>query len=92
MKHQLRAILERAVQAVLANAGHAAVDLPAIQLDSPRNPEHGDFSTNIAMTLAPVLKVEPRSLAAEILTVLKYDALLERAEIAGPGFINLYIA
>ena len=68
------------------------VDLPEIQLDSPRNPEHGDFSTNIAMMLAPILKVEPRSLAAEILTALKSDDLLERAEMAGPGFINLYIA
>lgn len=92
MKFQLQEILERAVKTVLANAGHVAVDLPEIQLDSPRNPDHGDFSTNIAMTLAPVLKVEPRSLAGEILTALKSDASLERAEIAGPGFINLYIA
>ena len=92
LKPQLQAILQQAVKAALANAGHAAVDLPEIRLDPPRNPEHGDFSTNIAMTLAPGLKTAPRDLAAEIVSTLESNALLERVEIAGPGFINLHLA
>ncbi len=92
LKPQLQAILELAVKAALANKGFEAVDLPEIRLDLPRNPEHGDFSTNIAMALAPGLKTAPRELAVEIVTQLESNALLESVEIAGPGFINLHLA
>ncbi len=59
----------------------------------PNNEDHGDFSTNLAMTLTKKLKKSPRDIASEIIGALKYDeSVVEKIEIAGPGFINFYIA
>ncbi len=66
---------------------------PSVQLDRPRNPEHGDLSTNLAMTLARPLGRPPRVLAEAIIAELDLDAAgLASAEIAGPGFINFRLA
>ena len=66
---------------------------PNIVLERPRDPSHGDLACNIAMQLAKPLKKNPRELAQAIVTSLmaNKDELIESAEIAGPGFINLRI-
>lgn len=63
--------------------------LPPIKLEAPRDPAHGDFATNAAMTLAKPLGKPPRAVAEAILPFLKAEATVADAEIAGPGFINL---
>ena len=67
---------------------------PSIVLERPRDPSHGDLACNIAMQLAKPLKKNPRELAQAIVASLLADkgALIESAEIAGPGFINLRIS
>jgi len=77
----------------LANAVLAAgfeVDLNDLNLEKTKTLEHGHFSTNIAMLLAGKQKKNPREVAETILTHL-HSEFLEKAEIAGPGFINLWI-
>jgi arginyl-tRNA synthetase len=65
----------------------------AIQLERPRNPDHGDLSTNLALLLAGRLGRRPRDVATEIATHLDLAAAdVESAEIAGPGFINFRFA
>jgi arginyl-tRNA synthetase len=67
-------------------------DVP-IQLDRPRNPEHGDLATNLALLVGGRLKRPPREVAAEIVAHLDLAAAhVESAEIAGPGFINFRLA
>ena len=61
---------------------------PEVTLERTRNPEHGDFACNIAMTLAKVAKKAPREIAAIIIKRLPDSRHVEKAEIAGPGFIN----
>lgn len=64
-----------------------------VLLERPRNPEHGDFATNLAMVLAGRLGRPPRQIAAEIVQELDLGrAGLAGAEIAGPGFINFRLA
>jgi arginyl-tRNA synthetase len=64
-----------------------------IQLDRPRNPEHGDLATNAALLLGGRLKRPPRDVAADIVARLDLAAAdVESAEIAGPGFINFRFA
>ena len=59
----------------------------------PNQKEHGDYSSNIAMIFAKQLKKNPRQLSAEIIENLDYDKnILEKIEIAGPGFINFYFS
>ena len=60
-----------------------------INFDIPKNESHGDLSVNIAMLLTKSLKKNPREIATEIIDNLQPDeAIIEKIEIAGPGFIN----
>ncbi|HEY0845611.1 MAG TPA: arginine--tRNA ligase [Noviherbaspirillum sp.] len=67
---------------------------PNVVLERPRDPAHGDIACNIAMQLAKPLKKNPRELAQAIVASLLANkgALIETAEIAGPGFINLRVS
>jgi len=64
-------------------------ETPDIQIQQPREAEHGDAATNIAMMLAKPLRDNPRNIAQQITDNLSYDeSRIEAVEIAGPGFIN----
>ena len=76
--------------AVTAIAADAKTD--AITLEPPRDPSHGDLSTNAAMVVAGQLKQKPRDLADKIAASLRLVAGVEVVEIAGPGFINIRLA
>jgi arginyl-tRNA synthetase len=88
---ELVAAVESAAAAVRGSAG--APPVPPT-LDRPRHKGQGDYSTNAAMLLAPVLGSPPRVIAeklrAELIGLLGDD--LERAEVAGPGFLNLVLS
>ena len=60
-----------------------------VAVEPPRDPSHGDLATNAAMVLAKSAKTNPRALAEQIVGKLEADSSITRAEIAGPGFINL---
>lgn len=64
---------------------------PAFAIDRSKNPQHGDYASNIAMLLAKPLGRNPRELAQAIAASLPKSQHLERTEIAGPGFINFHI-
>ena len=63
-----------------------------VRLERPASPEHGDFATNAALQLAPQRKQPPREVAEELAQQAAGHELVERAEIAGPGFVNLWLA
>ena len=65
--------------------------LPEIVLDKPKKEEFGDFSTNIAMLLAPVEKKAPRDIAKAIADRISASPDIEKCEVAGPGFINIFL-
>ena len=63
-----------------------------VELEKPRDPTHGDLSTNVAMTTAKRLGRKPRELAGELAAKLQFDRdVVASVEIAGPGFINFRI-
>ncbi len=64
-------------------------DTQAVTLEAPRDPAHGDFSTNAALVLAKQAGMKPREIADLLALALASDARIETVEIAGPGFINL---
>ena len=71
----------------------AAGNAPAvIVLDRPKQAQHGDYSTNAALQLARTLKRNPRELAAALVAALDSSPLLTRAEVAGAGFVNLFVS
>ncbi len=76
----------------LESKGFASSGELEITLERPKNPEHGDFATNVAMLLASKLKRNPREIAAELLEELDLDSkVVSKTEIAGAGFINFHL-
>jgi arginyl-tRNA synthetase len=65
---------------------------PAVTIERPRNPEHGDYATNLALQVAKKLGVPPRDLANWLAEGLAGQDGIAGAEVAGPGFLNLRIA
>ncbi len=63
-------------------------EVPFVELEVPRVPEHGDLSTPVAMTLAGRLRRPPREIAEAIASCLGEESIFERIDVAGPGFIN----
>jgi arginyl-tRNA synthetase len=92
MKLFLEKILQNAVAAAYRNKMLTRRCLPEIQLEEPRQPIHGDFSTNLALAAAGMQKMPPRKIAEAIVASIE-DAsdTIAKVEIAGPGFINFFI-
>jgi arginyl-tRNA synthetase len=90
---ELRAAVERAAASLRDGRGNGA-GRPAPTLERPKKAEFGDYSTNAAMLLAPVLGEPPRDIAARLGEALgsEMGPLLDRVEVAGPGFLNLFLA
>src|SRR5918998_28375 len=65
------------------------LDLSRVLVEPPRDPTHGDMATNAAMVLAKDAGKKPRDLAEAIAGTLRADPLIEKVDVAGPGFINL---
>src|SRR5579871_2170966 len=80
-----------AICAALASEGNwpAGIDLSRVVVEPPRDASHGDMATNAAMVLAKEAKAKPRDLAEQIAERLRADPLIEKVDVAGPGFINL---
>ena len=62
-----------------------------VELERPNDPAHGDYATNVAMQLAPVQRRSPRELGEELAAAAVGLAEVERTEVAGPGFVNLWL-
>ncbi len=86
LRSHFSALFESAIREV-APAGAA----PSIVLEKPRQAEHGDYACNVALQLARALKRAPREIAARLVAALPASPYLEKAEVAGAGFINLFL-
>ena len=91
MKLELAALISEALEQLASNGVLAEVPKTAPQIDRPKDPRHGDLSCNIAMVLAKRAGIAPRELASQLIAVLPANALVDRCDIAGPGFINFFI-
>jgi len=84
------------IRAALADAAtrlEVSLSPSAVELERPRDPAHGDVATNLALTLAKSLKQKPRAVAERLVATLQLpQGLVRKIEIAGPGFINFFLA
>jgi arginyl-tRNA synthetase len=90
MSESIRARLADGVRTALARAGLPS--LPELGWEVPRQAEHGDYATNAAMVLARPARKAPRQIAQAIVQHFPAMAEVERLEIAGPGFLNVFLA
>lgn len=89
LKEALEKTLTAAVTDVLLDR---EITIPNVTLEHTRDPAHGDFTTNIAMRLAKGAGMPPRELAAAVIAKIPPDPAVAKIDIAGPGFINVYLA
>lgn len=93
IKNELRSALKHALEDCYRQGSLTSGELPAeIQLEVPKNPDHGDYATNLAMMLARPERKAPRQIADLLAASLRGSELFETVEIAGPGFINFRLA
>ncbi|WP_027364422.1 arginine--tRNA ligase [Desulfotruncus alcoholivorax] len=92
MRNNLRQAMAAATAAAVEAGQLPPVDLPEYVVEVPREREHGDFATNLAMLLPRQARMAPRKIAEILLENLPRSMQwLERAEVAGPGFINFHL-
>ncbi|HJR45755.1 MAG TPA: arginine--tRNA ligase [Actinomycetota bacterium] len=88
---RLAALVGAALEKVAAEGGLGTADLPQPSFERPRNREHGDWATNIAL-VASKGGGKPRDIAQAIVAALEPSDLVERVEVAGPGFLNFRLS
>ena len=92
MKEIIQAALEQALDALRAEGALPAAPAAPIQVTRTKDKAHGDLASNLALVLAKTAGRPPRELARQITEHLPKDPRIARVEIAGPGFINFYLA
>ena len=90
-------LAEKILQALAALADDGAITVEGglpreLKVERPKNPEHGDYATNVAMQLGKRAGLNPRQFAELLAVKLRDDEAITAVEIAGPGFINLRVA
>lgn len=88
---ELSKTIAQAMTQVLLRSGHE-LKLPGIVVERPKNRDHGDWATNIAMQISKQIGLNPRELGAQLALELAPAAGVEKAEVAGPGFVNIFLS
>jgi arginyl-tRNA synthetase len=92
MKQKIKNLILAAARSVRQNGELPSADIVEAEVEEPKAETHGDFSTNIAMVMASAQKMPPRKIAQVITGHIKDpEGILEKTEIAGPGFINFFL-
>jgi arginyl-tRNA synthetase len=99
--YNLKSMIRQQLAEWVSQAAHAAREagdlafdvLPAFEIETPRNPQFGDYAANLAMLLAKQARRNPREVAEAIRQRMPDDARawVERVEVAGAGFLNFYL-
>ncbi|MDH5472843.1 MAG: arginine--tRNA ligase [Gammaproteobacteria bacterium] len=92
MKHEIKTLLTQAVSS-LKTSGHLPADIDVnIQITRTKDQSHGDFACNLAMMLAKPAAKNPRELAQLLIDALPKHKIIDKVDIAGPGFINFFVS
>lgn len=92
MKEAVQQLISEAISTLISAEKIPTIAVPTIKVDRTRDPSHGDLACNIALVLAKPAAMNPRELATLIATAIETNSLIDRCDIAGPGFINLFLA
>ncbi|MEA3280085.1 MAG: arginine--tRNA ligase [Thermodesulfobacteriota bacterium] len=92
MKQKIKNLIYNAALNAHEKGALPSSEFPDIEVEVPRIESHGDFSTNIAMVMASVQKMPPAKIAESVIKHMDDpDGIVAKAEIAGPGFINIFV-
>jgi len=92
MKQKIKKMIYNASMDAYGKGDLPSSDFPEIEVEEPNAGSHGDFSTNISMVMASIQKMPPRKIAEAIIkNINDPDGIVDKTEIAGPGFINFFL-
>jgi len=90
---ELGKVVHAALTRVVQANGLDSTELPAeVAVERPRNPEHGDYATTVALQCAKKFGTNPRQLGEKLAAELAADPAIAEATVAGPGFVNMRLA
>jgi len=98
LQNTIQHIIEDAIAAAQRDESLPAFEIPAVEIMRPNQPEHGDYSTNVALVTASAIKKatgqksNPRQIAQAIVDHLPESSAVGTVELAGPGFINMHLS
>ncbi len=93
MKNRVKEKVEEAFQELTGQGILPKIEIPsAHQVSVPKQRNHGDFASNISMLAASAARLAPRKIAKSLAETLHADPLFEKVEVAGPGFLNFFVA
>jgi len=89
---QITKVIKQALQKAVETGNLPEIEVNEINLEVPREKQHGDFATNIAMQITRQAKKAPRQIAEDLINHMNLEGIfIEKVEVAGPGFINFYL-
>jgi len=92
MKQKIKNIINNALKNAYDKSDLPSSNFSEIEVEEPKAGSHGDFSTNISMVMASIQKMPPRKIAEAIIkNINDPDGIVDKTEIAGPGFINFFL-
>jgi hypothetical protein len=91
LKTLIDTLLRQALSALPADVVPATLHAAPIEIERTRDPQHGDFASNLAMQLAKATRQNPRKIAQALVAALPADPAIAKVEIAGAGFINFFL-
>ena len=91
MRARVSEIINSALERALADGSLSSHELPSVIVDRSKRVEFGDYATNVAMLLASGEKRPPREIAESLSKMIEADDLVDKCEVAGPGFINIFL-
>ena len=91
MKNRIAQLVDGALEQLPELQDAPELTSTTTTVERTRDPRNGDFATNIAMRLAKSVGMNPRELATRIIAALPENTLIDKVELAGPGFINFFV-
>lgn len=91
MKKEIRRLVEESYQACVAEGLLPEAELQGFDIEQPRDAQNGDYSTNFAMKNVRILKNAPQKIGQMLADHMPEHPMIEKVEIAGPGFLNFYL-
>ncbi|NOQ87056.1 MAG: arginine--tRNA ligase [Deltaproteobacteria bacterium] len=93
IKETIKQLIEDALDNCAQSGFLSEKQFPPFTIETPKMKDHGDYATNVAMLMAPLEKKSPRKIAPAIIEQIpQNDDIVEKLEVAGPGFINFFLS
>ncbi len=92
MRNRIKTAVETAFKQIAGEQAQQKLPFDRHQVSVPKQESHGDYASNIALVMASIIKVSPRDLASKLADRLAEQPHFEKIEVAGPGFLNFFIA